>query len=32
VPHDHGHGHALDLFTVDEEGIRQLEIFNRPID
>jgi hypothetical protein len=31
VPHDHGHVHALDLFTVDEEGIRQLEIFNRPI-
>jgi hypothetical protein len=32
VPTDRGHMHALDLFTVDDEGIRQLEIFNRPIE
>jgi hypothetical protein len=32
VPTDRGHMHALDLFTVDDEGIRQLEIFNRAID
>jgi len=31
VPTDRGHVHALDLFTVDGEGIRQLEIFTRPI-
>jgi len=31
VPSDHGRFHALDLFTVGEAGIRQLEIFNRPI-
>jgi hypothetical protein len=31
VPTDRGHVHALDLFTVDDEGIRQLEIFNRRI-
>jgi hypothetical protein len=29
VPTDRGHMHALDLFTMDDEGIRQLEIFNR---
>ena len=28
---DLGHAHALDLFRIDEEGIRQLEIFDRPI-
>ena len=32
VPTDLGHMHALDLFTLDDEGIRQLEIFTRPID
>ena len=32
VPTDLGHVHALDLFTIDDEGIRQLEIFNRSID
>ena len=32
VPTDRGHTHTLDLFTVDDEGIRQLEIFNRSID
>jgi predicted SnoaL-like aldol condensation-catalyzing enzyme len=32
VPTDRGHVHALDLFTIDDEGIRQLEIFNRSID
>ena len=32
VPNDRGHVHALDLFTVDDKGIRQLEIFNRSID
>jgi ketosteroid isomerase-like protein len=31
VPTDQGHAHALDLFTIDDEGIRQLEIFSRPI-
>jgi hypothetical protein len=31
VPTDRGHMHALDLFTVDDEGIRQLEIYTRPI-
>jgi hypothetical protein len=32
VPTDRGHIHALDLFTLDDEGIRQLEIFNRSIE
>jgi ketosteroid isomerase-like protein len=32
VPNDRGHVHALDMFTIDDEGIRQLEIFNRSID
>jgi hypothetical protein len=32
VPTDRGHMHALDLFTVDDAGIRQLEIFNRSIE
>jgi hypothetical protein len=32
VPTDLGHMHALDLFTLGDEGIRQLEIFTRPID
>ena len=32
VPNDRGHVHALDLFTIDDEGIRQLEIFNRTLD
>ncbi len=32
VPNDRGHVHALDLFTLDDEGIRQLEIFNRSIE
>jgi ketosteroid isomerase-like protein len=31
VPTDRGHVHALDLFTIDDEGIRQLEIFTRSI-
>jgi len=30
VPHDQGLVHALDLFTLSEDGIRQLEIFSRP--
>ena len=29
VPTDHGLLHALDLFTVDDEGIRRLEIYPR---
>ena len=29
VPNDHGLLHALDLFTVDDEGIRRLEIYPR---
>jgi hypothetical protein len=32
VPTDRGHIHALDLFTLDDEGIRRLEIFNRSIE
>ncbi len=32
VPTDQGHMHALDLFTIDDEGIRRLEIFGRSID
>jgi predicted SnoaL-like aldol condensation-catalyzing enzyme len=32
VPTDRGHVHALDLFRVDDGGIRQLEIFNRTIE
>lgn len=32
VPTDGGLIHALDLFTVDDEGIRQLEIFTRSIE
>jgi predicted SnoaL-like aldol condensation-catalyzing enzyme len=32
VPTDRGHMHALDLFRVDDGGIRQLEIFNRAIE
>jgi hypothetical protein len=32
VPTDRGHMHALDLFTIDDQGIRQLEIFSRPIE
>jgi len=31
VPTDRGHMHALDLFRVDDAGIRQLEIFNRSV-
>ncbi len=31
VPNDRGHVHALDLFTLDDEGIRQLEIFTRQV-
>jgi ketosteroid isomerase-like protein len=32
VPTGTGHIHALDLFTIGEDGIRQLEIFHREID
>ena len=32
VATDTGHRHALDLFTIDDEGIRRLEILNRPVD
>ena len=32
VPTDQGHAHALDLFTLDDEGVSQLEIFNRKIE
>jgi len=32
VPTDRGLLHALDLFTIDDDGIRQLEIFDRTID
>jgi hypothetical protein len=32
VPTDTGRVHALDLFKVDDEGIRRLEIFTRTVD
>jgi hypothetical protein len=32
VPTTNGVAHALDLFTIDDDGIRQLEIYSRPID
>ena len=32
VPTANGVADALDLFTIDDEGIRQLEIYSRPID